>query len=131
MHNKVLGMQIKSWQIAVVGTIPIIIFLLIVAIAMMRGGSDPEYSLIFGFIGLFGLVIVSIPALCLKSSEDNIRKFGAIISIFFGLFVLIGIFGMAKGNFMIRWGDFILEAVTLAPGFLLLLAGIYYFWKKQ
>lgn len=75
-------MQIKSWQIAVVGTIPNIILLLLVAIAMIMRGNDPAYGSLFGFIALSGLVIVSIPALCLKNSKDNTRKFGAIISIF-------------------------------------------------
>ncbi len=47
-------MQIKSWQIAIAGTIPNLIILLLVAIALMMGGNDPAYGLLFGFIALSG-----------------------------------------------------------------------------
>jgi hypothetical protein len=137
MHNKVSDMQIKSWQIVLLGIIPNIFILLLAAYGFLAKSGDVALGyamgILFGYIALVGLIMAILPILCLKSSKDNIRKFGAIISILFGLIVLIGILGIFKefGIFedysILLGGDFIF---VFAPEFSLIFAGTYYSWRK-
>ncbi len=122
---------IKSWHIAAAAVIPTFILALTtigIAIADLMLGIQPSDSGLVMALGSLYLVvscILAIPAVLLKT--DKGRKIGAISGIILGALALITI---------LRWqapsgGTYILDIYALYVGVLLILSGIYYFWKKQ
>lgn len=120
-------MQIKSWQIALAGSIPNILILLYIVLNFFNANfslTQRIYSLFF-VIGI--ILVIIIPVLCFRSRYLVAQKIGAIISIFFGLLFLStnGIFNPFNDIFS-PFGILIIYF----PGICYLVAGIYYFWKK-
>lgn len=116
------NMQIKSWQIALVGVIPFGLAILL----FINELFDFIYILISGIIILFLLYF------------EKTRKIGAILSLAFGLFGIIFIdntgseFQYLLSERIINFSEtslifFATESLLILS---LLIAGIHYFWKK-
>lgn len=120
-------MQIKSWQIALVGLIPNVLILLYTFLDFYRANFSLTQKMfnVFLIISIIGIIII--PAILLKSRYLTLQKIGAIISILFGLVFL---FGSGTISF---FGDMFFPLgilILFFPGICFLFAGIHYFWKK-
>lgn len=131
------SMQIKSWQIADIGSV----FAIITAIFMFykelisyKGGGDsmPGLGIVLGIVFFLLAGVILILALFLKSEKygRNIAKIGAILSILIGFGVMGIFFGEFFSGLMSDIEGLIIWLMFVLPGFLLVAAGIYYFWKK-
>lgn len=133
-HSKPMSPKgIKSWHIAAAAVVPTFIlalfFIGIELAYLMLGIRYAERGMGIG-IGSLLLIyssILAIPAVLLKT--NNGRKIGAISGIILGSLALIAMMRLRPGIFPIRTN--ILDIYALYVGVLLILSGIYYFWKKQ
>ncbi len=127
-------MQIKSWQIALLGSIPFLSMIILNLLFIVTNGYDRNTSsnLILMFI-LF--IIILIPILFLKNKSLRMNKIGALASIILGLLLityLLNLFLHATGPDLVL-GDLINFTVFIFffSAIIFLIAGIYYFKKES
>ncbi len=128
-------MQIKSWQIAFVGSIPALGLIGFMILVTMSIGYDRNTFSVILFI-IAGLLAVLTPVLLLKSKSSINNVIGGLISIILGLigcFYFINLFFYATGGPDLTRDDIIRSVYFFIPfisGSAFLAAGIHYFRKK-
>ena len=111
-------MQIKSWQIAALAVIPYGFILLLNLYPF-------NSSAVLGILSLSLLAVL--PLLLLKYNFN--KKLGAALAIFFGIGSIL-VYGAAMmSDFSDNVGRLIV-IMSFYFSFSLIIAGIYYFWKK-
>lgn len=133
-HSKPTNTKgIKSWYFAAAAVVPIFILALIFIggelYLMVMGIHYVEKGLGIAVGVLFLTVsgILAIPAVLLKT--DAWKKIGAISGVILGALALLATMRLRPGTFLIS--TYVFYIIFLITGVLLILSGIYYFWKKQ
>lgn len=120
--------NIKSWQISAVGIIPTTLLILAMLLKQLISGNAYGFALgtVYAGFAFIGMALFLIPAVLLR--KENTKETGAGISILLGALLLMMIF--TKTDIGGSAGQFIVFGAAI-PGIFSILAGAYYFWKKQ
>lgn len=114
---------LKSWHLASVSTLLVVLSILYMMMAMAESHQDEAF---FGFIfiGLASLPLITslITMLFLKSENQETKKVGAVLGLFFGfgvVYVGAAWLGSDTPTSLVIWA---------LP---MIISSIYYFWKKK
>lgn len=113
-------MQIKSWQIALIGSLSIVIY----TAFRVFSNTNIVYTTSYAVLVLIPSIIVIVPVLLLRS--DKTKSIGAVIALIIGIYTL----GDLLKNYNINQDMITGKIVGLWLSVFLLAASIHYFWKK-
>lgn len=126
-------MQIKSWQIALIGNIP--------AISFLSWPILQDMSAITVFVIFILLIVLLFPVLLLKSKNETIRRFGGVASFVYGILAAILLFKYSmfypgildislKSLYALNESTVVFGIIPFFTMFGYIIASIYYFWKR-